>query len=134
MYDKVFVRHSASISKFEWFEQLCSNSAISAFIYICVQSPVQFLLGIAISTLSFSCVVDLCLVSNFLYQKCWAFRYFMHFLVLCLYLLVGDRIIFTFKNWKYIPKFTYLPGKKVFWKTCGSTHNSSYHEIENWTI
>ena len=22
-YDKVFVRHSASISKFEWFEQLC---------------------------------------------------------------------------------------------------------------
>ena len=104
------------------------------YIYICVQSPVQFLLGIAISTLSFSCVVDLCLVSNFLYQKCWAFRYFMHFLVLCLYLLVGDRIIFTFKNWKYIPKFTYLPGKKVFWKTSGSTHNSSYHEIENWTI
>ena len=23
-YDKVFVRHSSSISKFEWFEQLCS--------------------------------------------------------------------------------------------------------------
>ena len=114
MYDKVFVRHSASISKFEWFEQLCSNSAISAFIYICVQSPVQFLLGIAISTLSFSCVVDLCLVSNFLYQKCWAFRYFMHFLVLCLYLLVGDRIIFTFKIENiFLNLLTYLV-KKFF--------------------
>ena len=27
-YDKVFVRHSASISKFEWFEQPCQNRKI----------------------------------------------------------------------------------------------------------
>ena len=35
----------------------------------------------------------------------------MHFLVLRLYLLVGDRaflIVCTFKNWKYTPKLTYL--------------------------
>ena len=35
----------------------------------------------------------------------------MHFLVLRLYLLVGDRnflIAYTFKNGKYTPKLTYL--------------------------
>ena len=30
-YDKVFVRHSASISKFEWFEQLCLHADMIFF-------------------------------------------------------------------------------------------------------
>ena len=50
-YDKVFVRHSASISKFEWFEQLCAspkidktqvNSLLNAcmiFLFLSLQVP-----------------------------------------------------------------------------------------------
>ena len=45
-YDKVFVRHSASISKFEWFEQLCRNHTYILLLFVVHKSKMIITSGV----------------------------------------------------------------------------------------